>query len=178
MKDLYHVLLMNLSEECLEVSTCFHKFARFGTESIYLQNNPVDVEIGQVLGIIDMMIERGMLNRDLLEKGRDEKIQKLNKQLAFNGKPTPVEYIGIFKDSVVVDVQKTEHFNEIFEMVENAELHGSYDSYYLYTYCPITGFISALKQVKGLHYSPKKLKYHVVNTLEELKDHFCINDEL
>ena len=48
MKDLYHVLLMNLSEECLEVSTCFHKFARFGVDSIYLQNNPVDVEIGQV----------------------------------------------------------------------------------------------------------------------------------
>lgn len=169
---------MNLSEECLEVSTCFHKFARFGVDSIYLQNNPVDVEIGQVLGIIDMMIGRGMLDPELLEKGRNEKIDKLNKQLAFNGKPTPVEYIGVFEDSMSMDVEKTEHFNEIFEMVENAELHGSYDSYYLYTYCPITGFISALKQVKGLHYSPKKLKYHTVNTIEELKDHFGINEEL
>ncbi len=178
MKDLYHVLLMNLSEECLEVSTCFHKLARFGVESIYLQNNPVDVEIGQVLGIIDMLRARGMLDEDLILKGRNEKIQKLNKQLAFNGKYTPVQYIGIFKDSVVMDVEKTEHFNEIFEMVENAELHGSYDSYHLYAYCPVTGFITALKEVKGLHYSPKKLKYHVVNTLEELKEHFCINAEL
>jgi hypothetical protein len=178
MKDLYHVLLMNLSEECLEVSTCFHKFARFGVESIYLQNNPVDVEIGQVLGIIDMMIERGMLDEDLILKGRNEKIQKLNKQLAFNGKPTPVEYIGVFKDNLLLDVQKTEHFNSIFEMVENAELHGRYDSYYLYAYCPITGFITALKEVKGLQYQPMKLKYHEVETLQELKDHFCINGEL
>ena len=175
MKDLYHVLLMNLSEECLEVSTCFHKFARFGVESIHLRNNPVEVEIGQVLGIIDMLIERDLLDPELIKKGRTEKVQKLTKQLAFEGKPTPVHYIGVFQGVMVLDVEKTEHFNIILETVEDAELHDRYDSYHLYAHCPVTGFISALKEVKGLHYQPKKLKYHEVNTIEELKNHFCID---
>ncbi len=179
MKNLYYFLLMNLSEECLEVSTCFHKFARFGVESIYLRNNPVEVEIGQVLGIIDMLIERDLLDPELLQKGRTEKVQKLTAQLAFEGKPTPVHYIGVFEDTMGMhNVEKTEDFNIILESVENAELHDWYDSYHLYAYCPVTGFISALKEVKGLLYQPEKLKYHQVNTLEELKDHFGINEEL
>jgi hypothetical protein len=175
MKDLYQVLLMNLSEECLEVSTCFHKLARFGTESIHLQNNPVDVEIGQVLGIIDMMIERRMLNAELIEKGRKGKVEKLTKQLAFNGAPTPVQYIGIFQDGTNIAVVKTEHFNTILGWIEADE---SCNSYYLYAYCPITNFITALKEVKGLDFVPTELKYHAVDTLQELKDHFCIDQEL
>lgn len=70
-------LLTILAEECGEVGKCVTKYLRFGEESEYLQHTPVELEVGDVMAVLDMLFERGHLDRDKVEKYRAEKYAKM-----------------------------------------------------------------------------------------------------
>lgn len=71
-------LLVILNEECGEVGKCVTKFLRFGENSEYLQHTPIELEVGDVLAVLDMLYERGHLDSELVDKYRKEKFEKMN----------------------------------------------------------------------------------------------------
>jgi NTP pyrophosphatase (non-canonical NTP hydrolase) len=73
-----------LQEECAEVIQNVSKCRRFGLENEYLngvgtQRENLEKEVGDVLAMIDILIDQGVLNSASLDIARANKKQKLKK---------------------------------------------------------------------------------------------------
>jgi NTP pyrophosphatase (non-canonical NTP hydrolase) len=80
-----------LQEECAEVIVEVSKCRRFGVDSLHYKTNlphstMLENEIGDVLAMVDILIEQGILNQDRLELAMDNKKEKLK------------QWSGIFKE--------------------------------------------------------------------------------
>ena len=75
-------ILCILQEECAEVSQVVCKIRRFGIDQINYHSNKsqqetLEDEIGDLLCLIDIAIERKMLNLDRLHQAKQNKREKL-----------------------------------------------------------------------------------------------------
>ena len=73
-----------LIEECSEVQQAISKIFRFGMNSRYPENSPRDnmddlhLEIGDLLAMIEILTDYGILDQDLLAKATLSKRERLN----------------------------------------------------------------------------------------------------
>jgi hypothetical protein len=73
-----------LQEECAEVIVEVSKCRRFGLDSLHYKSNikhsaMLEMEVGDVLALIDILIDQGILNTEALEKAKESKKDKLKK---------------------------------------------------------------------------------------------------
>lgn len=73
-----------LQEECAEVIVEVSKCRRFGLESIHYKTNikhskMLELEVGDVLALVDILIEQGVLDTNCLVKAKEAKKEKLKK---------------------------------------------------------------------------------------------------
>ncbi len=73
-----------LQEECAEVIVEVSKIRRFGTDSVhyktgYKHAEMLEMEIGDVLAMIDILIEQQIIKRENLESAKNAKKEKLKK---------------------------------------------------------------------------------------------------
>ena len=71
-----------LQEECAEVIVEVSKIARFGIDSIHYKSGVkhstmLEMEVGDVLAMIDILIEQGVLDQDGLDNAKENKKLKL-----------------------------------------------------------------------------------------------------
>jgi hypothetical protein len=71
-----------LQEECAEVIVEVSKCNRFGIDSLHYKtglthNTMLEMEVGDVLALIDVLIEQGVLDQHKLEIAKQNKIEKL-----------------------------------------------------------------------------------------------------
>ena len=75
-----------LQEECAEVIQAVSKVSRFGIDN-YKPGKPLtnrehlEEELGDVLAMVDIMLEQGIVNISKLEEAKRAKIEKLKKKL-------------------------------------------------------------------------------------------------
>lgn len=75
-------LLTILMEECAEVQQRACKTLRFGVDEIqpeqpYDNTDRLSIEVGDLLTVIDMCIESGVINADIAQKQKARKMEKL-----------------------------------------------------------------------------------------------------
>lgn len=73
-----------LQEECAEVIVEVSKCRRFGFDSLHYKtgikhSDMLEMEIGDVLAMIDILLEQGVLNQTALDNAKANKKQKLRK---------------------------------------------------------------------------------------------------
>jgi NTP pyrophosphatase (non-canonical NTP hydrolase) len=75
-----------LQEECAEVITCISKCRRFGlhtlvpfTETKETNMSRLSKELGDVLAMIDLLVEQKLVTNQELEEYKQSKIEKLKK---------------------------------------------------------------------------------------------------
>jgi len=73
-----------LQEECAEVIQEVSKCRRFGFDSAHyitgeLHRERLTQEIGDVLTLVDVLIQQGIVDQELLEQAKDRKLEKLRK---------------------------------------------------------------------------------------------------
>lgn len=73
-----------LQEECAEVIVEVSKCRRFGLDSVHYKTGVkhsamLETEVGDVLAMIDILIERGILDPATLDLAKDAKKDKLKK---------------------------------------------------------------------------------------------------
>lgn len=73
-----------LQEECAEVIQEVSKCNRFGLDSLHYQtgikhSTMLEIEVGDVLALIDILIEQGILDQDRLDIAVESKKRKLEK---------------------------------------------------------------------------------------------------
>ena len=71
-----------LQEECAEVIVEISKCNRFGLDSTHYKTNlkhsiMLEIEVGDMLALVDILIERGILNQYRLDVDKENKNQKL-----------------------------------------------------------------------------------------------------
>ena len=71
-----------LQEECAEAIVEVSKCRRFGLDSVHYKtgvrhNTMLEIELGDVLAMIDILVEQGVVDRDGLELATEEKKRKL-----------------------------------------------------------------------------------------------------
>jgi hypothetical protein len=71
-----------LQEECAEVIVEVSKCNRFGIDSLHYKtglthNSMLEMEVGDVLALVDVLIEQGILDQHRLEIAKKSKIEKL-----------------------------------------------------------------------------------------------------
>jgi NTP pyrophosphatase (non-canonical NTP hydrolase) len=71
-----------LQEECAEAIVEVSKCRRFGLDSVHYKsgvrhNTMLEIELGDVLAMIDILVEQGVIDRDGLELAAEEKKNKL-----------------------------------------------------------------------------------------------------
>jgi len=71
-----------LHEECAEVIVEVSKIRRFGIDSVYYKtkmthNEMLEMEVGDVLAMIDILIEQGVLDTRSLDEAKAAKKEKL-----------------------------------------------------------------------------------------------------
>lgn len=71
-----------LQEECAEVIVEVSKIRRFGFDTQHYKtgvrhNEMLELEVADVLALIDILVEKGVLNVDNLNKAKYNKIEKL-----------------------------------------------------------------------------------------------------
>lgn len=71
-----------LQEECAEVIVEVSKIRRFGIDSVHYKTNMthnemLEMEVGDVLAMIDILIEQGVLDTRSLDEAKAAKKQKL-----------------------------------------------------------------------------------------------------
>jgi NTP pyrophosphatase (non-canonical NTP hydrolase) len=76
--------LIILSEECAEVVQEVCKIQRFGIDTIshhtgLTHTETLEKEVADVLAMIDILIDQGVLNTDKLSAGKQAKFNKLKK---------------------------------------------------------------------------------------------------
>jgi hypothetical protein len=82
MNDKIKEALGILQEECAEVIVEVSKCNRFGIDSLHYKtglthNTMLEMEVGDVLALIDVLIEQGVLDQHKLEIAKQNKIEKL-----------------------------------------------------------------------------------------------------
>jgi NTP pyrophosphatase (non-canonical NTP hydrolase) len=84
MNDKEHEVMNILSEECAEVVVAVSKCHRFGMDN-YKPGKPktnrehLEEEIGDLLAMVDIMLDKGIVTADNLEAAKIAKIEKLKK---------------------------------------------------------------------------------------------------
>ena len=76
-----------LQEECAEVIVEVSKCRRFGLDSLHYKSGikhstMLEMEVGDVLALVDILVEQGILDRDGLEvaiKNKKEKLKQWSK---------------------------------------------------------------------------------------------------
>ena len=73
-----------LQEECAEAIVEVSKCRRFGLNSVHYKTNikhntMLEIELGDVLAMIDILVEQGIIDRDRLNIAASEKKLKLQK---------------------------------------------------------------------------------------------------
>lgn len=81
-KDKVAEALGILQEECAEVIVEISKCRRFGLDSKnyktdLLHTEMLEIEVGDMLALVDILVEKGILNVDNLNKAKYNKIEKL-----------------------------------------------------------------------------------------------------
>lgn len=75
--------LVILQEECAEVIQEVSKCFRFGINNLnkngIKHNLVLETEIGDMLALVDILIDQGVLNQSALETAKQNKIEKLKK---------------------------------------------------------------------------------------------------
>lgn len=71
-----------LQEECAEVIVEVSKVRRFGIDSKHYKtgqthNEMLELEVGDMLALVDILVEKGLLNVDNLNTAKYNKIEKL-----------------------------------------------------------------------------------------------------
>ncbi len=71
-----------LQEECAEVIVEVSKCRRFGIDDIHLKsgmthNKMLEIEVGDMLALVDILVEQGVLSAQELEAARANKKEKL-----------------------------------------------------------------------------------------------------
>jgi NTP pyrophosphatase (non-canonical NTP hydrolase) len=73
-----------LQEECAEVIVEVSKIRRFGLDTAHFRSDMqhthrtmLEMEVGDVLAMVDILVEQGILDRDRLEVGAENKKLKL-----------------------------------------------------------------------------------------------------
>lgn len=71
-----------LQEECAEAIVEVSKCRRFGLNSLHYKtnikhSNMLEIELGDVLAMIDILVEQGVLDRTVLASSAEEKKNKL-----------------------------------------------------------------------------------------------------
>lgn len=82
MNDKTKEALMILQEECAEVTQAVSKIFRFGFDSRYPENAPttrsnLEMEIGDLLCMIDILVEQGVVNEVTMLEAMERKRKKL-----------------------------------------------------------------------------------------------------
>lgn len=80
--DRYEEALGILQEECGEVIVEVSKCRRFGLDSLHYKtgikhSKMLEIEVGDVLALVDVLIEQGILDADELETAKRAKKEKL-----------------------------------------------------------------------------------------------------
>ena len=72
--------LVILQEECAEVIQEVSKCFRFGIDNLnkdgVLHSTTLNMEVGDMLALVDILINQGVLDRDVLEFAKESKIEK------------------------------------------------------------------------------------------------------
>lgn len=81
--------LLILQEECAEVTQAVSKIFRFGAETQWPEGSPsnklkLEEEVGDLLAMIDILIENGTLSDSWVNQARHNKRIKLNQWSNFN----------------------------------------------------------------------------------------------
>jgi len=84
MKETVQEILDILQEECAEVIVEVSKCRRFGIDSVHYKTNVphremLEQEIGDVLAMIKLLLEDGVITVEGLEAAAERKIEKLHK---------------------------------------------------------------------------------------------------
>lgn len=84
MNKKYEEILRITQEECAEVIQAISKVFRFGFDATYPENGPnnlekLEEEIGDLLCMIDLLLENGLVNEDNLKFAATAKMLKLKK---------------------------------------------------------------------------------------------------
>lgn len=71
-----------LQEECAEVIVEVSKCRRFGLDSLHYKSGiqhsaMLEIEIGDMLALVDILVEQGIINRHKLEVAAENKKEKL-----------------------------------------------------------------------------------------------------
>lgn len=83
MNDRIQETLDILQEECAEVIVEVSKCRRFGFDSVHHKtgikhSNMLELEIGDVLAMIDVLLEQGVLDQNSLDIAKENKKRKLH----------------------------------------------------------------------------------------------------
>jgi hypothetical protein len=78
-----------LQEECAEVTQAISKIFRFGMDTQWPEGAPtnkwkLEEEIGDLLAMIDILVENGTLSDSYINQGRKNKRNKLKEWSSFN----------------------------------------------------------------------------------------------
>jgi NTP pyrophosphatase (non-canonical NTP hydrolase) len=82
MNDRIQETLDILQEECAEVIVEVSKCRRFGFDSVHYKtgvkhSDMLEIEIGDVLAMVDLLLDQGVIDQEGLDKARENKKQKL-----------------------------------------------------------------------------------------------------
>jgi NTP pyrophosphatase (non-canonical NTP hydrolase) len=82
MNDKEHEVMNILSEECAEVIQAISKCHRFGMDNVKpgkpkTNREHLEEEIGDLLAMVDIMLEKGMITQEHLDIAKVNKIEKL-----------------------------------------------------------------------------------------------------
>ena len=80
MNDVEKEILLITQEECAEVTQAISKVFRFGFEAIHKgvsNREHLEEEIGDLMCMIDLLIDRGILSESVVMAAKAEKLNKL-----------------------------------------------------------------------------------------------------
>lgn len=73
--------LIILQEECAEVIQAVSKCYRFGLDNAHksgaTQRANLEMEVGDMLALVDILVEQGLINLDNLNTAKTNKVEKL-----------------------------------------------------------------------------------------------------
>jgi NTP pyrophosphatase (non-canonical NTP hydrolase) len=84
MKEKEREVMNILSEECAEVIQAISKCHRFGMDNVKpgkpkTNREHLEEEIGDLLAMVDIMLDHGVITHDSLEVAKKAKVEKLKK---------------------------------------------------------------------------------------------------
>lgn len=81
MKDVTKEILLITQEECAEVTQAISKVFRFGLDGVHkgaTNQERLEEEVGDLMCMIDLLIDSGAVREGAVLAARDEKMQKLS----------------------------------------------------------------------------------------------------